>query len=83
MKIGQDGDIKIFAIELTVTYSIYKQLVEIKHSSYEHSCPTFSILDKEVDKETQGVTIEVAALNEITLLIKDFESKFNKLIQMK
>lgn len=78
MKLGQEGDLKVFNVSLTVTYSIYNQLIEITKDSYENSCPTFSMLDAELNKDGTA-TLEVSKLEEITLLIKDFEKKFKQL----
>ena len=72
-------DIHIYLIDLTVTYSVYGQLVELKQGTTETSTFDFAILDKDINKEEQSVRIDFSNAKELLDIVNDFNSKLNRL----
>jgi hypothetical protein len=80
MKIEQNTkseDIHIYSVGLVVLYSVYGSLLELRQETTETSTFKISVLDQDIDKETDGYSIEFCSSNELIKIIEDFKKKLN------
>jgi hypothetical protein len=80
MKIQQDTkdeNIHIYSVGLVVLYSVYGRLLELRQDSTETSTFKISVIDEDLDKETDGYSIEFCSSDELIKIIQDFKKKLN------
>lgn len=80
MKIQQNTkneDIHIYSVGLVVLYSVYGKLLELRQDTLDTTSFKISIIDEDLDKETDGYSIEFCSSDELIKIIQDFKKKLN------
>jgi hypothetical protein len=70
-------DIHIYSVSLVVLYSVYGRLLEFREDTLSNTGFKISIIDEDLDKETDGYSIEFCSTTELIKIIEDFKKKLN------